>query len=240
MVILSTAVVSKTGRILVARQFVEMTKVKAESLISAFIKIVEATPQEDHTVLDTDTVRYIYQPLDLLYVVLVTTRDSNVIEDIETLRMLHQLMQDNTTETKVSDNAFDLIFAFDELISMGYREAVTLSQINTFVEMDSHEEKVAAVLQKAKEDDEYERRKKIAEKLAKQRAQEKAIAKQEAELTSKHAAALTALASTKVVEERTGAQVVVDRNDEVAPRKGMQLGTKKVAAAEFTNALQRP
>lgn len=40
------------------------------------------------------------------------------------------------------DNAFNLIFAFDEIVALGYRESVNLSQIRTFVEMDSHEEKV--------------------------------------------------------------------------------------------------
>lgn len=40
------------------------------------------------------------------------------------------------------DNAFSLIFAFDEIVALGYRESVNLSQIRTFVEMDSHEEKV--------------------------------------------------------------------------------------------------
>lgn len=45
-------------------------------------------------------------------------------------------------EGEIADNAFNLIFAFDEIVALGYRESVNLAQIRTFVEMDSHEEKV--------------------------------------------------------------------------------------------------
>ena len=33
-------------------------------------------------------IRYIYQPLDVLYVVLITNRASNIIEDLDTLSLL--------------------------------------------------------------------------------------------------------------------------------------------------------
>lgn len=45
-------------------------------------------------------------------------------------------------ENEIAENAFNLIFAFDEIVALGYRESVNLSQIRTYVEMDSHEEKV--------------------------------------------------------------------------------------------------
>lgn len=45
-------------------------------------------------------------------------------------------------ESEIAENAFNLIFAFDEIVALGYRESVNLAQIRTFVEMDSHEEKV--------------------------------------------------------------------------------------------------
>lgn len=45
-------------------------------------------------------------------------------------------------ESEISEHCFDLIFAFDEIVALGYRESVNLAQIRTFTEMDSHEEKV--------------------------------------------------------------------------------------------------
>lgn len=51
-------------------------------------------------------------------------------------------------ESEVIDNAFNLIFAFDEIVALGYRESVNLAQIRTFVEMDSHEEKIYQAVRK--------------------------------------------------------------------------------------------
>ena len=48
----------------------------------------------------------------------------------------------NFEESEICENAFSLIIAFDEIVALGYRENVNLAQIRTFVEMDSHEEKV--------------------------------------------------------------------------------------------------
>ena len=51
-------------------------------------------------------------------------------------------------EHDILDKAFDLIFAFDEIVALGYRENVNLAQIRTFTEMDSHEEKVYEAMRK--------------------------------------------------------------------------------------------
>ena len=53
-------------------------------------------------------------------------------------------------EQEVLDNAFDLIFAFDEIVALGYRESVNLAQIRTFTEMESHEEKVYEAMRRVR------------------------------------------------------------------------------------------
>lgn len=44
-----------------------------------------------------------------------------------------------------------MIFAFDEIVALGYRENVNLAQIRTFTEMDSHEEKVFRAVREVSE-----------------------------------------------------------------------------------------
>src|SRR3990167_8823951 len=44
--------------------------------------------------------------------------------------------------TQILKNSFELIFAIDEVIVGGCKEKVTIPQIKTLTEMDSHEEKI--------------------------------------------------------------------------------------------------
>ncbi|XP_062872756.1 archain 1b isoform X2 [Trichomycterus rosablanca] len=120
-----------------------MTRTRIEGLLAAFPKLMGTGKQ--HTFVETDSVRYVYQPLDKLYMVLVTTKNSNILEDLETLRLFSRVIPEYCRvleESEISEHCFDLIFAFDEIVALGYRENVNLAQIRTFTEMDSHEEKV--------------------------------------------------------------------------------------------------
>lgn len=60
-------------------------------------------------------------------------------------------------ESEISEHCFDLIFAFDEIVALGYRENVNLAQIRTFTEMDSHEEKVFRAVREVRDGHEWER-----------------------------------------------------------------------------------
>ena len=54
-----------------------------------------------------------------MYLLLVTNKQSNILEDLDTLRLLSKVLpeytQQQTDEEGISRNAFDLIFAFDEV-----------------------------------------------------------------------------------------------------------------------------
>lgn len=151
MVVLSVAIVN-SGKTLLARQFVEMTRLRVEGFLSAFPKLIDTG--RDHTFIETETVRYVYQPMGSLYLLLVTNRSSNILEDLETLRLLAKVVQDScqiqVNEEHVLKHALDIVFAFDEVISFGHRENVTLSQVKTYTEMESHQEKRQQMIEQSK------------------------------------------------------------------------------------------
>ena len=88
--------------------------------------------------------------------VLVTNKNSNILQDIDTLQLFARVVADNCRsstsidEKSVSRVAFELLSIFDEIITCGYREDVSLTQIRTILEMESHEEKVQAEIDKVK------------------------------------------------------------------------------------------
>lgn len=165
MVLLAAAVVTKGGKALLSRQFVEMTRPRIEGLLASFPKLITAGKQ--HTFVETESVRYVYQPMESLYMLLITTKASNILEDLETLRLFSRVIPEycKLEESDVAEHAFDLIFAFDEIVALGYRENVNLAQIKTFTEMDSHEEKVFQAVRQTQEREAKESAKRKAKEL---------------------------------------------------------------------------
>uniref|UniRef100_F6QY24 Coatomer subunit delta n=1 Tax=Ciona intestinalis TaxID=7719 RepID=F6QY24_CIOIN len=170
MVLLAAAICTKNGRCIISRQFVEMTRSRIEGLLAAFPKLMNTGNQ--HTFVETESVRYVYQPLEKMYMVLITTKNSNILEDLETLRLFSRVIPEYCRvidETDIQEHAFDLIFAFDEVVALGYRESVNLAQIRTFTEMDSHEEKVFMAVRKSQEDETKAAMKRKAKELQQMR-----------------------------------------------------------------------
>ncbi|OVA11079.1 Clathrin adaptor [Macleaya cordata] len=151
MVVLAASIISKSGKALVSRQFVDMSRIRIEGLLAAFPKLVGIGKQ--HTYVETENVRYVYQPIEALYLLLVTNKQSNILEDLETLRLLSKLVPEyspSLDEEGVCKSAFELIFAFDEVISLGHKESVTVAQVKQYCEMESHEEKLHKLVMQSK------------------------------------------------------------------------------------------
>ena len=78
MVCLAASVLTKGGKVLLARQFVEMPRMRIENLLATFPKLVGADKQ--HNTVETQEVRYVYQPIEGLMVLLMTNKLSNLRE----------------------------------------------------------------------------------------------------------------------------------------------------------------
>ncbi|KAI8822678.1 uncharacterized protein EV422DRAFT_524964 [Fimicolochytrium jonesii] len=171
MVVLAASVTTKTGKAVISRQFVEMPRARIEGLLASFPKLIGANDSQ-HTFVETDSVRYVYQPLEDLYMVLVTNKHSNILQDIDTLHLFARLVSDycrSLNEREVASQAFELAHVFDEVISLGFRENVNLAQIRTITEMESHEERVQAEIAKSQEKQAKEDAKKKAKMMEMQK-----------------------------------------------------------------------
>lgn len=131
----------------ISRQFRDMTRARIESLLASFPKVIPTNTQ--HTSVETTDVRYVYQPLEDLYIVLITNKASNILQDIDTLHLFARVVSDmcrSAEQREISKNAFEILQAFDEIVSMGYRESVNLMQVRNILEMESHEEKIQEII----------------------------------------------------------------------------------------------
>ncbi|KAJ1980340.1 coatomer subunit delta [Dimargaris verticillata] len=154
MVVLAASLCTKAGKPLVSRQFIDMPRSRIEGLLASFPKLMNAGQQ--HTTIDTETIRYVYQPMDTLYLVLITNRQSNIVQDIDTLHLFARAATDvcgggGLHEFVVLDHSFELLCAFDEIINLGLRENVNITLLKTIMEMESQEEKIQEVIAKNKE-----------------------------------------------------------------------------------------
>ncbi|KAL0357210.1 UNVERIFIED_CONTAM: Coatomer subunit delta [Sesamum calycinum] len=151
MVVLAASIISKSGKALVSRQFVDMSRIRIEGYLAAFPKLVGTGKQ--HTYVETENVRYVYQPIESLFLLLVTNKQSNILEDLDTLRLLSRLVPEysySLDEEGIGKSAFEILFAFDEVISLGHKENVTVAQVKQYCEMESHEEKLHKLVLQSK------------------------------------------------------------------------------------------
>ncbi|OJJ45708.1 hypothetical protein ASPZODRAFT_118806 [Penicilliopsis zonata CBS 506.65] len=170
MVVLAASICTRGGKAVLSRQFRDIARSRVEALLASFPKLADSGTQ--HTTVEQDNVRFVYQPLDELYIVLITNRQSNILQDIDSLHLFAQVTTSickSLDEREILRNAFELLSAFDELVTQGYRENLSLSQIKTFLEMESHEERIQEIIERNKELEASEERKRKAKQLEMQR-----------------------------------------------------------------------
>ncbi|KAK4684551.1 coatomer subunit delta, partial [Tremellales sp. Uapishka_1] len=176
---------SASSPALLSRQFRPLPRSRIESLLASFPKLIPANSQ--HTTVETADVRFVYQPFEELYVLLITNKGSNILQvgvayrckanaqDISTLSLVVRLISSLTpamTEPAILHHAFDLLCAFDEVVSLGYKESVSLAQVRNVLEGESHEEKIQEIIARNKEAEAKEELKRRAKQLEMQRREQ--------------------------------------------------------------------
>ncbi|PBP26568.1 adaptor complexes medium subunit family protein [Diplocarpon rosae] len=212
-----------------------MQRSRVEALLASFPKLADSGTQ--HTTVEQDNVRFVYQPLDELYMVLVTNRQSNILQDIDSLHLFAQVVTSTCKtldEREILKNAYELLSAFDELVTLGYRENLTISQIKTFLEMESHEERIQEIISRNKELEATEERKRKAKQLEMQR---KEVSRSGRNMASRTPVYPTYTAPTRSVVTDTYDSYEAEKNKSFKASalkgKGMQLGKKSKTTDMF-------
>lgn len=182
MSVLAASVCLSSGEILLSRQFVELSAPRVHDMLSACSLLLNDNTHR--TTMEENGMRYICEPLDDLFVVLISDAESsNILQDLKTLHLLTQLVKQvaapNSTNVESDDviNAtFSIIDAFDEVVTMGYSENLSESQVETFMKMESYEERIQQIIEHNKQLEAAEHRKRMAKQLESERLSNEARA----------------------------------------------------------------
>lgn len=167
MVVLAASICTHGGKALLARLFRDLSKDRITALLANFPSLLSFSGSHNTSVED-GAVRYVYQPLEEFYVVLLTNKQSNILQDIDTLHLFVSVVSNMVRcvdEKDIFDNAFEILSAFDEIVNLGYKERLTMLQVHAFLEMDSHEEKIQEIIERNKELEATEERRRRAKEI---------------------------------------------------------------------------
>jgi hypothetical protein len=67
-----------------------MTKNTVEDIYRSFPKLLK--PNQQHTYVQSDKYTFLYIPIDNLYLLTVSSKNSNIIEDQETIRTIYKIL----------------------------------------------------------------------------------------------------------------------------------------------------
>lgn len=154
MVVLAASICTRGGNPVISRQFRDLSKERVTGLLQNFPSLLSSASNSQHTSVEDDNVRYVYRPMEEYYVVLITNKHSNILQDIESLNLFTKVINSilrTVDEREIFDNCFELLSAFDEIVTLGYKENLESRQIMEFLEMDSHEERIQEIIDRNKE-----------------------------------------------------------------------------------------
>ncbi|MES1922932.1 hypothetical protein MHBO_004463, partial [Bonamia ostreae] len=165
MALISAAIIDSNGKPILSRQFKDISSIKIGSILSIFPKLLGNGRNINYV--EKDDIRYIYRPLDDLFLLLVTSLESNFLSDLDLLNVLSKSVLDicnGQNEASIRQNCFEIIHAIDEAVFQGYKQISKNSfDLMKAVNFDSKEDQLMDLMLKSKEDS----AKKIADKKVK-------------------------------------------------------------------------
>ncbi|EDR27636.1 coatomer subunit delta, putative [Entamoeba dispar SAW760] len=159
----SIGILSRSGKILVSRQNVSIARTRIEGLYATFIRMCNTISNSSF---ETDGVRFLFRLCEDVYIVLITTLSSNVIEDTEIMNAIIASFQQKLTITSkgITQGMFEVLFILDEFLQWGFVEKISVSNVRANLAMRSKDEEM--YLQQ------LEIKKAEAARIAKQKAEE--------------------------------------------------------------------
>ncbi|KAL0214617.1 hypothetical protein P9112_006801 [Eukaryota sp. TZLM1-RC] len=130
------------GQVLVARQTLSGDSLKVDSYLSAFPKLFSSS-RSDYNFIDSVDVRYVFHSMEKLFIVLLTSLSSNILDDNEALTLISRCIKStihNPDPNAVRKNAVLLLHLLDECVGSGHRELASPTEIENRLSMYSAEE----------------------------------------------------------------------------------------------------
>ena len=139
------------GSPIISRNFSKVSQSRLEQLLNSFSQSISINQQ--HSYIETEEALFVFQPLNQLLLVLISTKASNVLQHLDCLHLIGRYISnlcDSLEEQGILSNCSEIILALDEIVISGNYDNVTLPQVNSNILMQSHEEELQELIEKVK------------------------------------------------------------------------------------------
>jgi hypothetical protein len=163
--IINCFVINNKGKVILSRQFVELSKRKLFELAFLFDRNLNLKKNKDkyyfnleenfELISDNTKLAFTYHPLHInsIYLVLTTHKNFSIFESLEIIKTIHRKIievcqfnsesNEDLTIEKIKSNAFEIILSIDDIINSQFGlEERNLSKILTNYKMESKEAEV--------------------------------------------------------------------------------------------------
>lgn len=142
MTIKGVMISNQQGQLIFYRNYSELNHVDFEDL--AYQLGHSENNKRQQTYIQHMSNRIVFLMIEELFISLVTTSDSNIIQDQKTLALCKEVLQmcnsPKVTEDRIQQNFIEIAFGLDDVINMGTSNNVTLEQVEESQIMQSSNE----------------------------------------------------------------------------------------------------